>query len=192
MINVISKPKKFGVKNNHLTKYHTYVKINEKGCDAQMFFVIIAGMLFVADTIIKHKIEKNISFGEIKEIFNNKLIIKKYHNTGAMLSAGAKRQNIVALISLAFTAFMSGIFVATLGLKGKTLLKTGLALILGGAFSNTYDRLARKYVVDYVAFKVDSKCKLLRRFQNVIFNISDFGIIIGAVLLVINELKEAD
>ena len=149
-------------------------------------------MLFAADTIIKHKIEKNISFGEIKEIFNNKLIIKKYHNTGAMLSAGAKRQNIVALISLAFTAFMSGIFVATLGLKGKTLLKTGLALILGGAFSNTYDRLTRKYVVDYVAFKVDSKCKLLRSFQNVIFNISDFGIIIGAVLLVINELKEAD
>ena len=39
----------------------------------------------------------------------------------------------------------------TLGQKGKAALKLGLAFLLGGAFSNTYDRLKRKYVVDYSA-----------------------------------------
>jgi len=42
------------------------------------------------------------------------------------------------------------------------------------------DRLTRGYVVDYFGFRVKNK-----RLRNVIFNISDFGIMIGAVLLVI-------
>ena len=37
---------------------------------------------------------------------------------------------------------------AELGMRGKKLLKAGLSLLLGGAFSNTYDRVMREYVVD--------------------------------------------
>ena len=65
-------------------------------------------------------------------------------------------------------------------MKGKRLLKTGLALILGGAYSNTYDRLRRKYVVDYITFP---------KISTVVFNLSDFGIMIGAMLLTISELS---
>ena len=57
------------------------------------------------------------------------------------------------------------------------MLKAGLSLLVGGAFSNTYDRLKRKYVVDYISFGV--KWKGLRK---VVFNVSDFCIIIGALL----------
>ena len=49
------------------------------------------------------------------------------------------------------------------------MLKTGLSLILGGAYSNTYDRLFRKYVVDYVSFEVRNP-----RLRNIVFNLSDF------------------
>ncbi|MFR3251023.1 MAG: signal peptidase II [Eisenbergiella sp.] len=45
------------------------------------------------------------------------------------------------------------LFLLSLGQKGNGLLKTGLAFLLGGAFSNTYDRLSRKYVVDYVSLR---------------------------------------
>ena len=38
-------------------------------------------------------------------------------------------------------------------MRGKKLLKAGLSLLLGGAFSNTYDRVMREYVVDYVSLK---------------------------------------
>ena len=90
--------------------------------------------------------------------------------------------SVMALPSIIFTAFMTGIYVATLGYKGQGILKAGLSLLLGGAYSNTYDRLRRKYVVDYISFGVKGKLK------NIIFNISDFGIILGAGLMVIGEL----
>ena len=51
--------------------------------------------------------------------------------------------------------------------------------MLGGAYSNTYDRLVRKYVVDYVSFRVPGRLK------KVIFNIGDFCIMIGALLCVL-------
>ena len=54
--------------------------------------------------------------------------------------------------------------------------------MLGGAFSNTYDRLKRKYVVDYVSFPVKNE-----KIRNVVFNISDFCIMIGALLMVLGS-----
>lgn len=116
-----------------------------------------------------------------------------------MLNVGDRNQHLVALLSLVFSAFVTGIFAATLGRKGKGLLKTGLALMLGGAYSNTYDRLARKYVVDYFSIHLvdPQKCgsRLLRKiddkFSSIVFNLGDFGIIIGAMLLVISESGSA-
>lgn len=148
-----------------------------------MVYVVIAGLLLVADTIIKYRVERYGKKGVETPICGGRLLLKKYHNTGAMLNLGAGRQKVMAMISLLFTVFMTGVFTATLGQKGSGLLKTGLALILGGAFSNTYDRLARKYVVDYVSFDVKNS-----KIRNIIFNISDFGIIIGAAFLVAAEL----
>lgn len=162
-----------------------------------MIYFLTAVSLFIADSIIKYRIEKHKRPGETKQILNGSMIIRKYHNTGAMLNIGAARQSAVALVSLVFSAFMTGIFVATLGMAGKHTLKTGLSLILGGAYSNTYDRLKRKYVVDYVSFKFCNRktkrkpvIKLQKLLESIVFNLSDFGIIIGSLLLVLGYLKQ--
>ncbi len=154
--------------------------------------------LFTADSIIKHNIEKGGLAGR-QQGKDGRIVIKRHHNTGAMLNVGDRNQHLVALLSLVFSAFVTGIFAATLGRKGKGLLKTGLALMLGGAYSNTYDRLARKYVVDYFSIHLvdPQKCgsRLLRKiddkFSSIVFNLGDFGIIIGAMLLVISESGSA-
>ncbi len=104
---------------------------------------------------------------------------------GAMLNLGASRQQTMAVLSVIFTVFMTGVYVGTLGTRGRHMLKTGLSLILGGAYSNTYDRLFRKYVVDYVSFEVRNP-----RLRNIVFNLSDFGIMIGSCLLVISQMRE--
>ena len=61
------------------------------------------------------------------------------------------------------------------------MLKLGLSLLLGGAFSNTYDRFTREYVVDYFSF-----CSPWKGLNRIVFNISDFCIIIGSLIAVLS------
>ena len=146
-----------------------------------MPYIMTLVSLFAADSAMKSWIEKTDTVSESQEraVFQG-VTFKRYHNRGAMMNLGEERQQLVAVLSLVFSAFVTGIFAVTLGMKGKRLLKTGLALILGGAYSNTYDRLRRKYVVDYVTFP---------KISTMVFNLSDFGIMIGAMLLTISELS---
>lgn len=168
-----------------------------------MPYIMTLVSLLAVDSIFKCRIEKHETISE-KFKTDRKVVVKRYHNRGAMLNLGDRNQHFIALLSLVFSAFMTGIFVATLGTKGKRLLKTGLALILGGAYSNTYDRLRRKYVVDYFSFHILDKenlntekrsgrllGKLDDRFSSIVFNLADFGIIVGAVLLIVSELWTA-
>lgn len=150
---------------------------------------------FAADCGIKHYIEGHVAPEDKIPAAGGRICIKKHHNTGAMLHLGAKNAKLVAMLSLVFSAFMTGIFAATLTTKGNAVLKGGLALLLGGAYSNTYDRLKRGYVVDYVSFCLPPvKNKVLAKLKNalgaVVFNVSDFAIIIGAMLILVRELLQ--
>lgn len=145
------------------------------------YFLIILGILF-GDLSIKDYVERYGHESDEKKIMKGALIIRKHHNRGVALNIGSAKRKIVAAVSTIFTVIMTIIFIATFSMKGKSLLKTGLSLILGGAYSNTYDRLRRKYVVDYVSFGV--KWKWL---NNIIFNIGDFGIMLGALFLIFSE-----
>lgn len=143
--------------------------------------VLIVVIIFIGDLWLKNHIERYIPAKgdrrKERELFGGRLLIRKHHNRGAMLNAGEKKGHVVAVLSLILTAALTVIFILSLGRRGNQLLRVGLALLLGGAFSNTYDRLKRKYVVDYVSFNVKWKW-----FRNIVFNVSDFCIIIGAFL----------
>ena len=131
----------------------------------------------MGDLWLKGWVEKRIAKGEDRLLLSGKLILRKHHNRGAMLNAGQKRSSLVATLSLILTITVTGLFFLSLGYRGNNLLKVGLSLLLGGAFSNTYDRLRRRYVVDYLSFGVK-----WTRLRKIIFNLSDFFIIIGALL----------
>jgi len=62
------------------------------------------------------------------------------------------------------------------------LLQVALALILGGALGNLYDRLAYGYVVDFLEFYVGS-----HHWPS--FNVADSAISIGVVLLAIEIIR---
>ena len=147
-----------------------------------MIYIGIAAGIFLLELFLKNYIEKHKELHTEKKVCKNMLIIRKYHNKGAFLDMGERVRPLVAAVSLLLTAAVTVVFVMTFGQKGRGILKTGLALLLGGAFSNTYDRLRRKYVVDYFSFNV--KWKKLR---SVVFNISDFCILIGALMAALCE-----
>lgn len=141
------------------------------------YLAVILG-IFGLELGIKNYIEENKKEGETEKKCGV-LLVRKHHNRGAFLNAGQGKRQLVAVLSVVMTLVLTVLFAATLTMAGRGLLKWAFTLMLGGAYSNTYDRLRRKYVVDYVSFNVP-----FRGLRRVIFNIGDFCIMIGAMLAV--------
>ena len=154
--------------------------------------LIIAGIFF-GDLRIKNYIEQNGEKNRTpsdtasqpdrclpESLWSNRILLRRYHNKGAMLNLGQHRSSAVAALSVILCILMTAAFLLSFCTRGNHLLRIGLSFLLGGSFSNTYDRIKRKYVVDYFSFNV--KCGGLRK---IVFNISDFCIIIGSLLAVL-------
>ena len=154
-----------------------------KNIEYLKYIAVIAG-IFTTELKIKNYIEAAKTIGQEEKKCADLLIIRKHHNKGAFLNAGEKKQKVIMGISVVFTLFITVIFILTLGHGGKGLLNWGLTLLLGGAYSNTYDRIVREYVVDYVSFNVP-----IKGIRRIIFNVSDFCIMIGALLAVVGYYK---
>lgn len=145
---------------------------------------LLAIAVFVTDLLIKNHIERTGTEGKTQSVCGGRMILHKYHNKGAFLNAGERKSGLVAILSLILTLGATVLFLATFTFRGRWMLRSGFALLLGGAYSNTYDRLIRKYVVDYVSFPVKNK-----KIRNIVFNISDFCIMIGALLIVLGSAE---
>ncbi len=139
------------------------------------YLLIAAGVVF-GDLGIKNHIEKTKKMHEEAPLPGGRAVIRRYHNAGAFLNLGEKNGALMRALSLGLTVATAVLFCVTLTMKGKQLLKTGLSLLLGGAFSNTYDRLKRKYVVDYFSFRTG-----IAALDRVVFNLADFAIMLGAL-----------
>ncbi len=67
--------------------------------------------------------------------------------------------------------------------RHKRLFCTGLALILGGAIGNLYDRLAYGHVVDFLDFHAAG-------WHWPAFNVADAGITVGAGILIVESFLQ--
>ena len=57
-----------------------------------------------------------------------------------------------------------------------------MVFLLGGAYSNTYDRVKKGFVTDYLNFP-----KMPGKIKNIVFNISDFCIMVGCGLILLKQ-----
>lgn len=144
-----------------------------------MRFILLTAGIFALETLIKQNREENT---KNIEYLNGNMQITTYHNYGAFLNGGDKKPFIVKILSVLLTLGLTVLFILTFTRYGMKQLRGGLALLLGGAYSNTYDRIKRGYVVDYLNFP-----KMPGRIKHIVFNISDFCIMIGACLIVIKH-----
>ena len=141
--------------------------------------------VIVLDLGIKALASANLEYGrplEVLPIFNLTLL----HNTGAAFSflaehAGWQRW-LFALIaigaSIGLTVWLSRLK------RGETLAAVSLALVIGGAIGNLYDRLVHGYVVDYLSFHWGD-------WYYPAFNLADTAITLGAVGLVLQSLSDS-
>lgn len=141
-----------------------------------MLYIGLAGIIFVAELFIKDYIEKNKKMNEDEEILDGNIILTRYHNKGAMLNFMEKNTKLVVFVSGLLLGSLLLLFGILIPKKDNRVLKFALALLVGGASSNVYDRVKRGYVVDYFSFKW---------LKNVVFNIADLFIIVGSILTAI-------
>ena len=147
-----------------------------------MFYIFLVLFIIVGEWKLKCYFDGAYDFKKQTFILKDKICLRKYHNYGAFLNIMEKKKRLLHFISLLFTFIICIFFLFSFFQKGNHILKLGLSLLLGGAFSNTYDRLSRNYVVDYFSF-----CTPWKKFNRIVFNISDFCILIGALLTVIKS-----
>lgn len=147
-----------------------------------MHYLIIVLTVFFTDHTIKEKIEKAEPMIE-KELAGGRVRLTRYHNEGAFHNLlEHKKQLLLALSGLLFGMLLL-LAVCIWPKQGRKTAKLGLALLLGGAGSNLYDRIHRGYVVDYFYF-----CSGKRR--HLVYNISDFAIAIGSLLTALSMADE--
>lgn len=139
-----------------------------------MIYIIIVLAIFITEVKLKKFIEKNKEMHKKEEILRGNIIIERYHNKGAMLNFMENDVKVVKTVSALLLGIICIVFGALLPKKGKHLMKLAIALILGGALSNVYDRFTRGYVVDYFSFKWLKK---------IVFNISDICIFAGSAII---------
>jgi len=149
-----------------------------------MRWLAIAGVVVVADLATKEWITQALRYGESREIlpFFNLVLV---HNSGAAFSflagAGGWQRWFFTVVALA----ISVVIVWMLRKPGNgRLLNAALALVLGGALGNLFDRVTLGYVVDFVQLHAAGH-------SFPAFNVADSAITVGVALLVWDGLRPA-
>ena len=140
-------------------------------------------LVIVLDQLTKLWASSSLSYAEPVTLlpFVNLTLL---HNTGAAFSflseAGGWQRWFFALVALLISV------VILIWLKrlpaGKVWLAVSLALVLGGALGNVWDRIYLGYVVDFIDV-------YYQRWHWPAFNLADSAISVGAVMLIIDTLR---
>ncbi|MBX8576999.1 signal peptidase II [Pseudomonas cichorii] len=142
-------------------------------------------LVLIVDQASKYYFENRL------EMYEQIVIIPDYfswtlaYNTGAafsFLADGAGWQRwLFALIAIV----VSGVLVVWLKRLGRddTWLAIALALVLGGAIGNLYDRVVLGHVIDFILVHWQN------RWYFPAFNVADSAISVGAVMLAVDMFK---
>ena len=152
-------------------------------------WLAIALLIVIADQVTKTLVIGRFAEGEwiaVTSFFN----LTRHHNPGAAFSflAGASGWQRWFFTAIGIAA---AIFIVWMLRQhgGQRLFATSLTLILGGAVGNVVDRLIHGYVVDFLQFRFSILEPIFRGGYFPTFNVADSCITVGAILLIVDELR---
>ena len=145
---------------------------------------LLAGLIFLLDQWVKFIIIENISLYERFKI-NDFINITHQRNPGAAFSfladAGGWQRWFLSTIAIVVCLYIV-YWLKELEKENKILLPYGLSFVLGGALGNLFDRIMLGYVTDYIQV-------LIFGWPFPSFNVADAAISIGAVLIIVDAVK---
>jgi signal peptidase II len=153
--------------------------------DGRPYLLHITALVILADRLTKNAIVHRIRPGYTIPVIPGFFHLSHVLNTGAAFSLMENLPpNAVRLGLIGFSVFAAVIVLVLLWRTGRalTLTSVALALILGGALGNLYDRIRFHHVVDFLAVKI-------YHYNWPDFNVADSCIVIGACLLLLEIFR---
>ena len=148
-------------------------------------WLVLSVLVLVIDQASKAHFEGSL------EMFQQIVVIPDYfswtqaYNTGAAFSfladGGGWQRWLFALIAVVVSAVLV-VWLKRLG-RDDTWLAIALALVLGGALGNLYDRIALGHVIDFILVHWQN------RWYFPAFNFADSAITVGAIMLALDMFK---
>jgi signal peptidase II len=149
--------------------------------NARLRSVAIIAAVVILDRITKLYIRAYVSPMELFPVIPGFFNIVHTENPGAAFGFMADldfpwRRALLVAVSVVVMAIIGSLLFRV---KSNSILQTGLALVLGGALGNAWDRLTRGMVTDFLQF-------FFGTYEFPSFNLADSAITIGAALLLID------
>jgi signal peptidase II len=148
------------------------------------YLVLVVATLLLdrwSKVLIRRRFNLNESISVIDGFFD----ITYVQNTGVAFGIFSSISSPAKSVLLSIFTACAAAVVITYSVRspaGNRLLQLALALILGGALGNLYDRLAYGHVVDFLEFYVAS-------YHWPSFNVADSAISIGVALLALEIIR---
>ncbi|ENO12640.2 lipoprotein signal peptidase [Marinobacter nanhaiticus D15-8W] len=144
----------------------------------------LAAVVIALDLGTKALASSMLSYGEpvpVLPFFNLTLL----HNTGAAFSflageAGWQRWFFIGLAAVVSVVLVR--WLVTLK-SNERWMACAIALILGGAIGNVYDRVIHGYVVDFIHF-------YWNQYHFPAFNLADTAITVGAIMMIVDLFRK--
>jgi signal peptidase II len=144
-------------------------------------WLAVAAVIVAVDQATKALVQASLAPGERIQVIPFADLVLVF-NTGAAFSflagAGGWQRGFFIVIALAAIALIGWLLVRH---GGEHLFCAGLALILGGAIGNLWDRIVLGHVVDFVLLHAGG-------WHFPAFNVADSAITVGAALLILDGL----
>jgi signal peptidase II len=143
-------------------------------------YFVISLVVLVLDRLTKWLVETNISLHDTIQVIPGFFRLTHVENRGAAFGLFAESPSEWKVGMLVLFSLVALVVVSALLWRNShafSMTGTALALILGGAVGNLWDRLLSGHVVDFLDF-------YLGTYHWPAFNVADSAIVVGATLLV--------
>jgi signal peptidase II len=170
----------------------TAAVVSSRSSNKLQFLFGLSAIIILLDRITKVWVSRHIDVGEARTVIPGVFSISHVMNDGAAFSlfSYSSRPQLVRVMLISFSVIAAAavfVFLLKMG-RQITVTTVALALILGGAVGNLYDRLAYGTVIDFLEVHI-----ILGHWNYhwPDFNVADSAIVVGGILLFLGALLDS-
>jgi signal peptidase II len=151
---------------------------------SRILMAAITAVVFASDQVTKHMVESRIPDRAVIPVVHGFFNLTNTKNSGAVFGLFSDstvwwKTPLLIVVSAALLVAVVVVVIRTHHLRWET--SVGLALILGGALSNLFDRMRSGLVEDFLDF-------YFRSYHWATFNLADSAIVVGTAFIIVQVL----